>query len=108
MFFRTPACVNFFPSIGNVFTNESFILVIGERFSLWWKRLLYLRVFFLLAGIITDLSENQFFRYKTLSLVETDFLSSGNYFLLFSQTLFMEFSNPKEEVLFFIQSILSC
>ena len=60
MFFKTPTGGNFFPSIGNVFTNESFILVIGERFSLWWKRLLYLRVFFLLAEIITDLRKTNF------------------------------------------------
>ena len=40
--------------------NESFILAIGEGFSLYWKPSTLLESFFLLAKTVTDMSGNHF------------------------------------------------
>ena len=53
--------------------NESFIPLIGKRFSLCWKPSTLLESSFLLAKTVTDMSENHFL--KTYLI-----LASGNSF----------------------------
>ena len=48
----------FFPSSGNVFFNESFILANGEGCSLYWKLSILLESSFLLAKNVTDMNGN--------------------------------------------------
>ena len=81
-FSDTPARESYFLSSGNVFLNEFFVPYGGDGFLCFVENIFSYLIFFLQVEAAYEI--NGSFLGKTLfPLVEKDFLSGGNCFLLF-------------------------
>ena len=84
-----PGSESYFPSSGNVFLNEFFLLYSEEGFSVLRKpkTVSFYLSYFLQVETVTEISGNQLFWGKILFLLvqrdQRDMLSSENCFLLF-------------------------